>query len=85
MRTFVVLSIALASCGGLADPLVEPTDAGSAAEAEATREPSCVEVVSSLFSCARPDGVAYACQHGVVLVDCNEVAPNSWCCPPTTP
>ena len=33
MRIFVVLSIALASCGGLADPLVEPTDAGSAAEA----------------------------------------------------
>ena len=82
MRIFGVLSIALASCGGLADPLVEPTDAGSAAEAR--REPSCVEVVSSLFSCARPDGVAYACQHGVVLIDCNEVAPNSWCCPPTT-
>lgn len=83
MRIFVVLSIALASCGGLADPLVEPTDAGSATEAR--REPSCVQVEASLFSCARPDGVAYACQQGVVLVDCNEVAPNSWCCPPTTP
>ena len=51
-RINMVLSIALASCGGLADPLVEPTDAGSAAEAR--REPSCVQVVASLFSCARP-------------------------------